>query len=444
MNRLQKIVNGVIWLIIGILGLYILSYGMKGRSLSKAAFACMKILTNAEGSLQNAAAECLYPGLAFAAGEQKTSAGFDEFLIREAMGVFPLFAFMDDRELYETETESAVTYEILIQGGAHDENEIDIQTGEAFDIAEKVEEENLRAAQQEQEALEQERREQEAEAQAETEQAGEGQTALAVQSGQVLGTEYTAEQLADFDFLKNNFYIVESNTDISSDLLNAGTLLGMDMTMKQDASAPQILIYHTHSQEGFVDSVPGDNSTTIVGVGEYLTQILRETYGYNVIHNTNVYDCIDGKLDRNQAYTLAEADVQQILAENPSIEVIIDLHRDGVQEDTHLVTEVNGKPTAQIMFFNGLSFSKRNGPIDYLQNPYIGDNLALSLQLKLACEKYYPGYTRKIYLKSLRYNLHLRPKSLLVEAGAQTNTLEEMLNAMEPLAYVLNQVLKNP
>lgn len=444
MNRLQKIVNGVIWLIIGILGLYILSYGMKGRSLSKAAFACMKILTNAEGSLQNAAAECLYPGLAFAAGEQKTSAGFDEFLIREAMGVFPLFAFMDDRELYETETESAVTYEILIQGGAHDENEIDIQTGEAFDIAEKVEEENLRAAQQEQEALEQERREQEAEAQAETEQAGEGQTALAVQSGQVLGTEYTAEQLADFDFLKNNFYIVESNTDISSDLLNAGTLLGMDMTMKQDASAPQILIYHTHSQEGFVDSVPGDNSTTIVGVGEYLTQILRETYGYNVIHNTNVYDFIDGKLDRNQAYTLAEADVQQILAENPSIEVIIDLHRDGVQEDTHLVTEVNGKPTAQIMFFNGLSFSKRNGPIDYLQNPYIGDNLALSLQLKLACEKYYPGYTRKIYLKSLRYNLHLRPKSLLVEAGAQTNTLEEMLNAMEPLAYVLNQVLKNP
>ena len=108
------------------------------------------------------------------------------------------------------------------------------------------------------------------------------------------------------------------------------------------------------------------------------------------------------------------------------------------------MTEVNGKPTAQIMFFNGLSFSKRNGPIDYLQNPYIGENLSLSLQLKLACEKYYPGFTRKVYLKSLRYNLHLRPKSLLVEAGAQTNTLQEMLNAMEPLAYVLNQVLKNP
>ncbi|HIT66978.1 MAG TPA: stage II sporulation protein P [Candidatus Merdisoma merdipullorum] len=440
MNRLQKIINGIVWLVIGILGLYILGYGIKGQSFSKAAYACMKVLTNAEGDLQNAAAKCLYPGLAFVAGEPRSSASFDEFLIRKAMGIFPLFSFMDGQELYETETESAVTYEILIQGGAHDENEIDIQTGEAFDIAEKVEEENLRAAQEEQEALEQERREQEAEGQAE----GQTDTALAVQSGEVLGTEYTMEQLSDFDFLKNNFYIVESNTDISSDLLNAETLLGMDMTMQQDNSAPQILIYHTHSQEGFVDSVPGDNSTTIVGVGEYLAEILRETYGYNVIHNTNVYDFIDGELDRNQAYTLAEADVQQILAENPSIEVIIDLHRDGVQEDTHLVTEINGKPTAQFMFFNGLSFSKRNGPIDYLQNPYIGENLALSLQLKLACEKYYPGLSRKVYLKSLRYNLHLRPKSLLVEAGAQTNTVEEMLNAMEPLAYILNQVLKNP
>lgn len=441
MKELQKIVNMVIWLVIGILGFYILSFGVKGRSFSRAAYACAKLLTNAEGSLQNTAAEFLYPGLAFAAGEPRTSSSFDEFLIRNAMGIFPLFSFMDGQELYETATESAVTYDILIQGGAHDENEIDAQTGEAFDIAEKVEEENLRAAQEEQAALEQLRREQEAWAQAQGNQA-EASASQAVQTGEILGTEYTLEQLSDFDFLKSNFYIVESNTDISSDLLDAEKLLGMDMTMQQDNSAPQILIYHTHSQEGFVDSVPGDNSTTIVGVGDYLTELLRDTYGYNVIHNTNVYDFIDGKLDRNQAYTLAEADVQQILAENPSIEVIIDLHRDGVQEGTHLVTEVNGKPTAQFMFFNGLSFSKRNGPIGYLENPYIGENLALSLQMKLACEKYYPGLSRKVYLKSLRYNLHLRPKSLLVEAGAQTNTLEEMLNAMEPLAYVLDQVLR--
>ena len=416
MNRLQKILQLMVWGIIGVLGLYILGYGMKGQPFSKAAYACVKVLTNVEGSLQRSASESLYPGLCFAAGERKLSSSFEEYLIQKAAGIFPLYPFLDQQQIYETEIESTAAYEILISGGIHDENEIDAQTGEGFELAEKVEEENLQAAQE--------------------------QEVLAAQSGEITGVEYSMEQLADFDFLKNQLYVIESNTDISSELLNAEKLLGMDMTMQTEASEPQILIYHTHSQEGFVDSVEGDNSTTIVGVGEYLTELLRGTYGYNVIHNTNVYDFIDGKLDRNRAYALAEEDVKQILEVYPSIEVVIDLHRDGVKEGMHLVTEVNGKPTAQFMFFNGLSYSKRNGTIAYLPNPYIGENLALTLQLKLACEKYYPGVSRKIYLKSLRYNLHLKPKALLVEAGAQTNTLEEMKNAMEPLAFVLDKVLR--
>ena len=55
----------------------------------------------------------------------------------------------------------------------------------------------------------------------------------------------------------------------------------------------------------------------------------------------------------------------------------------------------------------------------------------------------YPGFTRRIYLKSYRYNMHLKPKSLLIEAGAQTNTVEEMKNAMVVLAKTLDSVL-NP
>jgi stage II sporulation protein P len=419
MSRLHKVLNTIVWVIIGILGIYILGYGMKGQSFAKAAYACMKALTGSENGLRRAAEKSLYPGLAYMAGDREPSYTLEELLIRKAAGIFPLYSYLDEKEVYETEIESQAAYDRLVEGGAHDENEINEQTGEAFDIAEKMEEENLQAAHEQEQAALQEQE----------------------QSGRILGTEYTAEQLADFDFLRNSFYIVENNTDISAEVLNAENLLNRDMRIGQDNSNPQILIYHTHSQEGFVDSVAGDNSTTIVGVGEYLTELLRDEYGYNVIHNTNVYDFIDGELDRNQAYALAEQEVQQILAENPSIEVIIDLHRDGVKEGTHLVTEVNGKPTAQFMFFNGLSYSKRNGVIDYLPNPYIEDNLALSLQLKLASEKYYPGISRKIYLKSLRYNLHLRPKSLLVEAGAQTNTLEEMMNAMEPLAFVLHEVL---
>lgn len=417
MSRLQKTLNVVVWGLITVLGVYILGYGVKGQSFSRAVFACTKVLTNAEGELQKAAARTIYPGLAFTAGDRELSSSFEEFLIRQALGIFPLYSFVERQEVYQTEIESETAREILMEGGTHDENEIDIQTGEAFDLAEKVEEEN-----------------QAAQNQVEMEMAHADQ--------EILGVEYSAEQLADFEFLRNNFFIVDSTTDIGSDLLNAEALLGKDMRISTDNSRPQILIFHSHSQEGFVDSVPGDLDTTIVGVGDYLTEILQNTYGYNVIHNRGVYDFIDGKLDRSRAYTLAEEAIVPILEENPSIEVVIDLHRDGVPEDTHLVTEIDGKQTAQIMFFNGLSYSKKNGPIEYLYNPYVADNLALSLQLKLDCEKYYPGFSRRIYLKSLRYNLHLRPKSLLIEAGAQTNTVEEMMNAMEPLAYVLDQVLR--
>ena len=128
------------------------------------------------------------------------------------------------------------------------------------------------------------------------------------------------------------------------------------------------------------------------------------------------------------------------MQENPQIQVILDIHRDGVSENTRLVTEVNGKPTARIMFFNGLSRTPQ-GAIEYLPNPYLNENLAFSFQMQLKAAQDYPGYTRKIYLKGLRYNLHLRPRSSLIEVGAQTNTFEEAKNAMEPLAEILEDVL---
>ena len=254
-------------------------------------------------------------------------------------------------------------------------------------------------------------------------------------------TDIPLEKFQDFDFVMRSFYTVDKTTSITSEQLNAPELVQMDLRMQTGKEQPQILIYHSHSQEEFIDSVQGDPSTTIVGVGEYLTTLLRDTYGYNVIHVTDTFDIVDGKLDRNQAYTFAQERISQILEENPSVEVVIDLHRDGVPEGKRLVTNVNGKETAKIMFFNGLSRTNKNGEISYLPNPYIKENLAFSLQMMLESKKYYPDLARTIYLRGYRYNLHLRPKTLLVECGAQTNTVQEEMNAMEPLADILNKVL---
>lgn len=252
--------------------------------------------------------------------------------------------------------------------------------------------------------------------------------------------DMSIEKLRDFDYLLHNFYIVDSATTIGPEQLNVDELLGKSMKIDTSSEGPKVLIFHTHSQEMFVDSVQGDVNTSIVGIGEYLTQLLNAK-GIQTIHNTGIYDVINGKLDRSNAYEYAEAAIRKVLAENPSIEVVIDLHRDGVAEGTHLVTEIGGEQTAQIMFFNGLSRTTTNGDIDYLYNPYIQDNLAFSLKMQLACESMYSGFARKIYLRGYRYSLHMMPKSLLIEAGAQTNTVEEMKNAMEVLAEVLCHVL---
>ena len=249
-------------------------------------------------------------------------------------------------------------------------------------------------------------------------------------------------KLADYDYLLGQFYIVDSNTEADAVQISAEDFLNQDFKISKDTESPQILIYHSHSQETFADSREGEEADTIVGVGDYLTQLLTENYGYKVVHLKEQFDMASGELDRSSAYDYARDYLEPYLQENPDIQVIIDLHRDGVPEDRHLVTEINGKSTAQILFYNGLSYTIEKGSLDYLPNPYIQQNLAFSFQLEYQAAQYYPEFYRGIYLAGYRYNLHLRPRSILLEAGAQTNTIQEVKNAMEPFADILNKVLQ--
>lgn len=332
----------------------------------------------------------------------------------------PFLSYFQSREPEQAVVEDDTTIQAIIQ-----ENE--------RRIAERMEEENRKKAAEEENQQEQDREEAESGNTGEPD-AGEQELQPAVQ--------IPAESLQDYDYLLNEFFVVDPNTVTSAAELNAGNFLEKDLTLQKDSSSPQVLIYHTHSQEGFADSVDGDVNTTVIGVGEHLAQILRDQYGYQVIHNTDSFDLLDGVLDRSKAYDYALPVIQQILEENPSIQVVIDLHRDGVADDTRLVTDINGASTAKIMLFNGLSRTAEDGELSYLPNPYLQENLAFSFQLEYQAKQYFPDFTRCIYLKGYRYNLHVRPRSLLLEVGAQTNTVEEAMNAMEPFAYILNKVLQ--
>lgn len=271
----------------------------------------------------------------------------------------------------------------------------------------------------------------------ESEESGgtDGNVRMAFQEQKLPCFTYDWSQGWSEDDLRSEFFAVDSSTSMKSEYLELNNLLNKDLTLEDNGDGPQILIYHTHASENFLDSVPGDASTTIVGAGDKLADLL-EGYGFRVLHHTGVYDG-----ERDAAYDAALPAIEQILQENPSIQVVIDLHRDEMSGDRKLVMDLQGRPTARFMFFNGLSYSRKKGEIAYLQNPYIADNLAFSFQAQVAANEYYPGIARKIYLKAYRYNMHLCSRSMLIELGAQNNTVEEIMNACEPLAHVLAIVL---
>ncbi len=328
----------------------------------------------------------------------------EQWVAECAARLLPLGSYVSENAPLDMEVEDNETYEMILEQQANDENAVD-EDGKLVDNGKKDESKSK------------------------------------TPETMAKKVDVSKEKLSDFEYLVSNFYTVDGTTSVSAKDLNAEKLLAKDLKLDKKTKGPKVLIYHTHSQEDFKDSKKGDSSTTIMGMGAYLAQLLNEKYGIETLHHEGVYDLIDGEMDRSKAYQLAEKEVKKILKDNPGIEVVIDLHRDGVGSSTHLVTEIDGKETAQIMFFNGMSRTKANGDIAYLHNPYIEDNLAFSLQMQIAAAKLYPGFTRHIYLKSYRYNLHLKPKSLLIEAGAQTNTVGEMRNAMEALAKVLNECI---
>lgn len=254
---------------------------------------------------------------------------------------------------------------------------------------------------------------------------------------EILEERFGALEDVSFQSFLSNYYIEDSSTKATEELLKPEKLANYNLGMIK-TKEPQILIFHTHGSEGYVDSRTGVTEDTVIGVGELLATELRETYGYNVIHETTVFDRkADGTDDRNNAYNNALPVITKILGEHPSIEVVIDLHRDSGEARTSII---NGVSTAKVMLFNGLCRTK-DGPVTYYSNPNLEGNLAFSLHLQITGNELYPGLMHRNYLKSYRYNMHLKEKYLLVELGTHKNTVAEARAAMVPFAETIAMVL---
>lgn len=233
---------------------------------------------------------------------------------------------------------------------------------------------------------------------------------------------------------RSSFNIMQNCGDIDIEKqVNIDQLLAKDLSIKSDVNEPQILIIHSHPQESYSVDDTG-NKGTVIDVGDELEEILEANYDVSVLHLEG-----DGNSELIGAYERIATRVKKVLKEYPSIEVIIDIHRDGAIKPT--TTIIENEPTAMINIINGLCIDSKAGTIGSLKgctNPYIKDNLSLSIQVK---SKDKVSLIAPITLAKFRYSLHMLPKSLLIDVGNSMDTVEAAKNAMQPFSEILADVL---
>ena len=229
---------------------------------------------------------------------------------------------------------------------------------------------------------------------------------------------------------------VKYNCSRSPDL---AALLTEPMDWDLTGDAPTVLILHTHTSECYTRDdgeefeLSGSYRTLDPGynllcLGELVAEEL-ESAGIGVIHDTQFHDYPS----YNGAYADAAASTEAILAEYPSIRLVLDLHRDAADTDYgQMVTScsVDGETSAQLMFVVGTDAGT-------LPHPDWEKNLSLALKLQVLLERDNPGICRNLNLTYQRYNQHLGERALLIEIGAAGNTLSEAKIAARELAQAI-------
>lgn len=208
---------------------------------------------------------------------------------------------------------------------------------------------------------------------------------------------------------------------------------------------PYILIYHTHTTEGYemldkgfysndYNSRTKDVNKTVVRVGDEITKRLEKA-GFKVIHDTTIYDA-----NYNGAYSRSLVAVEKYLKKYPSIVVTLDVHRDAIHYDGKVKSKptatINGKKAAQVMIITGAE----EGDIE--NYPNWSQNLTFAIALQKTIEENYKGLMRPIFFCQRKYNMNVTPCSLLLEMGTDANTLDEAVYSGRLIGDSLAELLE--
>lgn len=257
--------------------------------------------------------------------------------------------------------------------------------------------------------------------------------------GKILSYDYSKQNAtAEYD----GIYIRNTTKTHSVDI---GEMLNKKVYASVSQDSPTVLLYHTHTTESYEllereyyaisrSSRSSDSEQNVIRVGKAIKNTLEKN-GFKVIHDETIYDeSVSGAYDRSR-----EA-VTKILKENPSIQVVLDIHRDSIylKNETRIktVTEINGKKAAQIMLTTGCE----DGNVTSFPNWEKNLTFALNLQKALVDDN--PSLMRPLLFTSRKYNMDLMPCALHIEIGTDSNTLEEAVYSAELFSQSLSKLLK--
>ncbi len=240
----------------------------------------------------------------------------------------------------------------------------------------------------------------------------------------------------------DNFYV--KDTSESGLILTEELQKPLPFEYDINSDEPLVLIYHTHTSESYMSGFTGfyyedsptrdDNSSkNVTAVGDVLKKTL-ESYGISVLHDTTIHDyAYDGSYGRSWDT------VAKYLEQYPSIKITIDLHRDSLAEANGTkykpTVSINDRKAAQIMLIAG------SDPTGELEFTHWEDNLIFNLKIQQKAEELYPGIMRPLMYCQRKYNMDATNASLLVEMGAEVNTISEARYSGELLGNVIAEVL---
>lgn len=224
-------------------------------------------------------------------------------------------------------------------------------------------------------------------------------------------------------------------------------ILGEKIDLSVDREKPSVLIFHTHTTEtyqildrGFYETDfktrTKDSGQNMLRVGKAICEEI-EKLGYKVIHDTEIHD-----LSYNGAYAHSRKKVEEYLKKYPTIQIVLDIHRDAIQQSDGSkikpTATVQGKKAAQIMIISGCQ--EKGNPIENFPDWRYNLTFAVHLQNKL--ETLFQGITRPLYFCPRKYNMNVSHCSLLVEVGSDANTLEEAVYTGKCLGVAVGEIMK--